>query len=392
MDEIRVERLKKALVAEGLAALVLQLPESIVMCGGTWPLCGVSSMVFTAADGPVALIAPSSEEEELDDFWGLEVRIYPWPRLDGSDPRSALEEHLPDLAQQYGFSSGTLGYEGSFSSVAPSHNAGECSVPTEESLAHLRSLLPRARWLDATPLLHDQRARKTEAEIARLRVAHAVANAGLIRFHERVEPGVSEAALAASVFEACVIGAAELPGRCRHVNVFPQISSGDNAHRAWRPIVSTGGRRLMDGEIALLELAVCVDGFWADVTRVKAAGRTSRVQRDAFAAVKESQAAAVKAVKPGVPAEEVHHIATRILIDAGFEKQVVHLTGHGLGFRYHEPVPMLMPGNREPLESGHVCSVEPGLYDPLWGGIRLEDNVVVGEEGCEVLTTAPKVL
>ena len=156
--------------------------------------------------------------------------------------------------------------------------------------------------------------------------------------------------------------------------------------------VSTGSRRLQEGEIALLELAVCVDGFWADVTRVKAAGQPSRVQEDAFAAVKESQAAAVKAVRSGVPAEDIHEVATRILIDAGFEQQVVHLTGHGLGFRYHEPVPMLMPGNKEPLESGHVCSVEPGLYDPQWGGIRLEDNVAVGEEGCEVLTTAPKVL
>lgn len=384
--------MQKELAAAGLDALVLQLPENVVMCGGTWPLCGVSFLVFTAEAGPAALIAPSSEEEEVGDFWGSEVCIYPWPRLDGTDPASALAEHLPKLARRFGIASGKIGYEGAFDSVAPSHNAGECAVPSEASLARLRSLLPEARWKDATGLLLGQRARKTESEVARLRVAHAVAGAGLERFHERVEPGVREAELGAAVYEACVTAAADLPDRCRHVNVFPQVSSGDNAHRAWRPIVSTGGRRLASGEIAVLELAVCVDGFWADVTRVKVAGEASRDQKDAFAAVREAQAAAVAAVRPGLPAEEVHAVATRILIEAGFEEQMVHLTGHGLGFRYHEPVPMLMPGNRDALEAGHVCSVEPGLYDPRWGGIRLEDNVVVGADGCEVLSPAPKVL
>jgi Xaa-Pro dipeptidase len=174
--------------------------------------------------------------------------------------------------------------------------------------------------------------------------------------------------------------------------VYPQVSIGANSCRAWRPVVTTGRRRLRAGEIALLELAVCVDGFWADVTRVKVAGKPSTLQKDVFAAVAAGQKAAIRAIRPGVEAWVPHDEAMRVLIDAGFKKYSLHLTGHGLGFSYHEPEPFLMPGNKTKLRAGHVCSVEPGLYGAEFGGIRLEDNVVVTADGVENLTKAAKTL
>jgi Xaa-Pro aminopeptidase len=391
MDSERVRRLQTGLREAKLDALVLRLQENIVMSFGVWPMNGFSYAVFTADAGPLALIAPSCEDEEMDGCWAGDPRFFTWPKLQMDDPLTAIRRELSAIAKQHKLGRARIGYEGNFECVAPSHNAGEVMVPCENSIAWLKSLLPQAKWQDATDFLHGQRATKTSDEIARLRVAHQVAASGLKKFMAATVPGMTEAQAASLVYAECLTRGVKL-SQVRHVNVYPQISSGSNAHRAWRPVVTTGNRRMRSGEIALLELAVCVDGFWADVTRVKAVGRPTALQREVFAVVKAAQHAAVEAIRPGVTASAPHEAATQVIRDAGLEKYMVHLTGHGLGFRYHEPEPFLMPGNDQPLKIGHVCSVEPGLYDPSFGGIRIEDNIAVTGDGAEVLTKAPRRL
>lgn len=390
-DQSRVSRLKSQMRKDGLDALVLRLPENIVMLFGVWPMNGISHALFTAADGPVALIAPSCEDPEMDGCWATDIRYFAWPRLVMDDPAAFTQTQLQDLARKHGLTRARIGYEGAFEAVAPAHNAGEVLVPCEPTIAAIKATLPKARWIDATGLLQQQRATKTPGEVEKLRTAHRVAAFGLRAFHETVAPGLSEAALAGIVYRACLERGVGVRG-VQHVNVYPQISSGRNASRAWRPVVTTGKRKLKDGEVAVLELAVCVDGFWADVTRVKVAGKPQAVQLDAFRAVRAAQQAALDTIRAGVMAKLPHETATAVLIDYGFADSVVHLTGHGLGFRYHEPEPFLMPGNKMRLRAGHVCSVEPGLYDPSWGGIRLEDNIVVTKESYDNLTTAKKTL
>ena len=391
MDQDRVDRMRASLRKAKLDALVLRLPENIVMGFGNWPMNGFSYAVFTADAGPLTLIAPSAEDEETAGCWTDDVRFFTWPRLEMPDPLTAIRDAMADVVRRQNLSRARIGYEGSFECVAPPHNAGEPIVPCESSNVFLKSLAPSARWIDATALLYELRAVKTEQEIARLRIAQRVAGFGLKKFHESVAPGKTEAELAATVYEACLTQGVRLR-QVRHINVYPQVSGGSNARRAWRPVVTTGRRRLHAAEIALLELAVCVDGFWADVTRVKVAGRPTSLQQEVFTAVEAAQKAATATMCPGVEARVPHEAATRVLVEAGFEKYMVHFTGHGLGFRYHEPEPFLMPGNTMKLRAGHVCSVEPGLYGPGFGGIRLEDNVALAEQGVENLTKATKTI
>lgn len=391
MDRKRVQRIKKALRDAKLDALVLRLPENIVMSLGVWPMNGFSYAVVTAGAGPAALIAPSCEDEEMDGCWAGDVRFFVWPRLNMPDPLTAIRDHLRDIVRKHGLARARLGYEGSFECVAPSHNAGEVMAPCESSIAWLKSVVPGAKWVDATDILHGLRATKTDAEIAKLRVANRIAAFGHKALYQAVKPGITEAQLASIVYGECLTRGTALPG-VRHVNVYPQISSGPNAHRAWRPVVTTGRRKLKNGEVAVLELAICADGFWSDTTRIKVAGKPGKAQKQAFAAVKAAQAAALKTIKAGIKASQPDEITYGILKDAGFEEEIVHLTGHGLGFRYHEPEPFLVRGNDLRLRVGHVSSVEPGLYHETWGGIRLEDNVAVTATGCNVLTTSPKRL
>jgi Xaa-Pro aminopeptidase len=127
------------------------------------------------------------------------------------------------------------------------------------------------------------------------------------------------------------------------------------------------------------------------MTRTVHVGKISTAERRMYQAVREAQEAAVSAVRAGVACGQVDRAARITLRRAGFGRYFTHSTGHGVGLEIHEP-PRIGKGRTEPLRAGMVITVEPGVYVPGQGGVRIEDMVVVTESGCEVLTPAPKDL
>jgi Xaa-Pro dipeptidase len=142
----------------------------------------------------------------------------------------------------------------------------------------------------------------------------------------------------------------------------------------------------------MVELATVVDGYWSDLTRMAVAGEPSPRQREIYELIRKAQRAAIESLRPGVPAEEVDAAARKIIREAGYGDYFVHITGHGVGYRYHELIPLLAPGVRMPLEAGMVCTVEPGIYILGFGGVRIEDNVAVTANGPQILSIAPYAL
>jgi len=140
----------------------------------------------------------------------------------------------------------------------------------------------------------------------------------------------------------------------------------------------------------MVELATVVDGYWSDLTYVSVAGEPNDRQREVHNRVLEAQQAAAERMRPGVPFSEPDSAARRVLEKAGLGEYFVHITGHGVGLRYHEFIPFLMPGATGILETGMVSSVEPGVYIQDFGGIRIEDNVAVGADGPIFLSTPRK--
>ncbi len=140
-------------------------------------------------------------------------------------------------------------------------------------------------------------------------------------------------------------------------------------------------------------------GYYGDLTRTVVKGQASAIVKQAFAAVAAAREAAIAMIKPGVAACAVHERAAEILKQHGFASGeqngrhygFFHGLGHGLGLELHE-APRLTPGNENPLEHGDTVTVEPGLYYPEWGGLRLEDVVAVSDCGCRNLTVAPTIL
>ncbi len=168
----------------------------------------------------------------------------------------------------------------------------------------------------------------------------------------------------------------------------PLVQSGPTAAN---PHAEAGARVLQCGDLLLLDFGVCVQGYASDITRTVALGEPTAELRAAYEAVKAANAAARAIVKPGLPAEAVDRAAREVIEAAGFGRYFTHRTGHGLGLEGHE-APYIVEGNITPLQPGMVFTIEPGIYLPGKGGVRIEDDVAVTDHGCESLTTSSREL
>ena len=164
------------------------------------------------------------------------------------------------------------------------------------------------------------------------------------------------------------------------------MQSGPNSADAGRFNRSTG-RRLENGELVLIELATCVNGYWSDLTRTSPVGTPKAEVARLLAVVGDAQHAALDAIRPGIPADHIDASARGKIAAQGLSAFFTHPTGHHVGFRYHDPGFLILPGESARLETGMVITIEPGVYvSESGGGARIEDNVLVTKSGHEVLS------
>ncbi|MDP2689128.1 MAG: M24 family metallopeptidase [Deltaproteobacteria bacterium] len=161
--------------------------------------------------------------------------------------------------------------------------------------------------------------------------------------------------------------------------------------RAALPHGKASSKRVKRGELVVADMGVALNGYNSDETRTFSVGRPSPEQRKVYQTVLDAQMRAIEKVAPGVKAAEVDSEARSLIEKAGYGKFFGHGLGHGVGLDVHEP-PSLSPLSKETLEEGMVVTIEPGIYIPGWGGVRIEDMVLVMKDGFEVLTTTSKDL
>ncbi len=165
------------------------------------------------------------------------------------------------------------------------------------------------------------------------------------------------------------------------------IAAGE---RAALPHAQPGAARIEPGML-LIDMGAFRDGYASDMTRMVYLGKAPTKYRKAYRAVLEAQEAAIDAISDGVTTAAVDRAARQTLRLHGFDKEFVHSTGHGLGLEIHEP-PRIGRKDKGKLSAGMVVTVEPGIYIEGWGGIRIEDTVLVTDQGCEILTPTAKKL
>ncbi len=227
---------------------------------------------------------------------------------------------------------------------------------------------------------------KDDDEIVRLRAAAAgltpIAEAAMRAVRagaiEREIAGVIESALRAAGYERPAFETI--------------VASGPNAAL---PHYRAGERRLVEGDLVVLDFGGVLDGYCCDLTRTVSIGKPSAEAARVHAAVRDAQQAAIDAVRPGIQANDVDTAARTVLDGRGLGAAFGHGTGHGLGLDVHEE-PRLTRARTDAapvtLEPGMVFTIEPGAYLAGWGGVRIEDDVLVTDTGCEVLTSVTRDL
>jgi Xaa-Pro aminopeptidase len=379
----RLSRMRRAMERDQVDALILRLPENVLLLSGWWPMIGASVLVFPRESEAVCIIPDCFEQEAAASLWEARPVFYRFGVLDAPPAVEAMAKALRQAASGKGWK--RIGYEGSFPVIAPSWNSAEIQVPTERTREVYADAIRDAEFTDAAPLLQLERRRKTAYEIDRVRLAGEISCIGLQAFQDAVDVGRTGVELAALVEHAVMTKGSGLDGASR-VRAYAQVAAGTKECAiGYRPNEISTGYVLKDGDLAMLELGVVVDGYWADRTRVRAAGWPSDEQSKVYEVVRKAKSAAIAELHPGRTGAEIDAVARAIIRDAGYGDAFPHITGHGLGFGYHEPGPFLSPTSNDVLEEGMLTSVEPGVYFEPMGGIRLEDDVLINEAGAEIL-------
>ncbi|MBE2269583.1 MAG: aminopeptidase P family protein [Anaerolinea sp.] len=248
---------------------------------------------------------------------------------------------------------------------------------------HFQQIDPTLQVVPVERELTRIRAHKQPDEVELMRRAVAASEAALAQLLQEVRPGMTEREIAGRLNELVI------EKGCNGIAFDALIQTGPNSDN---PHGFCTDRVLQADEFLLIDFGGKVDGYPADITRTFCLGTPTDEMQTIYDTVKEANEAAREAAAPGVPMGEVDKAARDVIEAAGYGKYFTHRTGHGLGLDTHEPIPQIAPNVADLLEPGMVFTIEPGIYIPGMGGVRIEDNVLVTEDGIEVLTSYPRQL
>jgi Xaa-Pro aminopeptidase len=244
-------------------------------------------------------------------------------------------------------------------------------------LEAFRSALPEADFRPTSGIVERLRGVKDAEEIALLRRACAIADATMERVADQLHEGITEREIALDID-------AFMRAQGADSIAFLLIQFGARSSLPHGEPLDTP---LRQGDLVLIDIGPAIEGYNADLTRTFIFGEANAKQCEVYETVLRAQMASLDAVRPGAVSEEVDAVSRRIIEDAGYGEYYGHSLGHSISGG-----PSLVPGSRVTLEPGNVVTIEPGIYIPDWGGVRIEDTVLVTESGHERLTHYPKEL
>ncbi|MGA3361003.1 MAG: Xaa-Pro peptidase family protein [Solirubrobacteraceae bacterium] len=382
LDTAKLDRVRTLMAAEGVDTLVVRSPDNVCYLTNYWPMKGYDIAVVPLQGEVTLFVMEPQHEEAQRTAWTADVRAFPF--YDPDDPRPpavrAQERCLAFLAQSGG--GGRIGLERSQGTQGADRMVGEPTVFWTGWFDGFDAVATDV--LDAAPLLARARMIKTTQEVERLRLANELASAAMEHVRERIRPGMRESEVGA-MFEGHVheLGTG-YQGKVALARAFTLVWAGPGI----RTFTATGARPVLEDQPTLLEIWVCADGYWSDLTKNACPGTLSRRYDELLDGLLGVYAAAIEHVRPGASLAELDTLIREGIAALGYPGQPSHPICHGVGARAHEP-PFAHARQAAVIEEGMVLAIEPAVYWPEGGGLRLEDNFLVTAGGAEKLSSYP---
>jgi Xaa-Pro dipeptidase len=350
--EGRLSELRAWMAQQGLEAAYITRPVSIAYLTGFQADPHERLMALAVRPDHATLIVPALERDHAVSSTD-QATVVGW--RDGEDPYDLVCDAIEDCAR--------LGVEKEHLTV--------------QAAEALRTRAGAGKFVDVAGEVRRLRRTKSPEELKKLERACVITDRVTEQVMDQLRAGQSELGV------AVIVGAA-----IAELGAVPSfetlVQSGPNSAV---PHNRPSARKLEGGDLVLLDFGAAFEGFRADTTRMAVVGEPSARQLEIHDLVLRAHDAAIAAVRPGVTTGDVDAAARKVITAAGLGDRFFHRVGHGLGLEAHED-PSLDPGSNLVLEPGMVFTIEPGIYIPLWGGVRIEDDVVVEAGGCRVLTRA----
>jgi Xaa-Pro aminopeptidase/Xaa-Pro dipeptidase len=356
----RIRRLQSALTDSGAAcALIVPGPNLFYLTGLRMGMSERVTLAIIPTQGEPLFVAPKLEANKIQEYTGVRV-VIPWTDEDG--PLAALTEALAGLIRGK-----VVGAEYRYMRLLERDLVERAAAP--------------AGFADIGGLIADMRMHKDEAEIAIMQRAAEIADIGAAACKAAIRPGATELEVMAACEKAMKdAGAASIP--------FGIVLSGPNGAL---PHGHTSDYVLKAGELVICDIGAEYQGYMSDITRTFPVGAPDPRLAEIYQVVYDAQKHAREHIRPGMTGAQVDELCRSVISARGYGEYFIHRTGHGLGMEVHEE-PYIVKTNQTPLEPGNSFTVEPGVYLPGVGGVRIEDDVVITSDGVRVLTAYPREL
>ncbi len=359
MDSVfgkRRNRTLKYIIEQGMDKAVIINPQNICYLTGirVVPYERLFLLIIDAINKSCSFVLPNVDKE-----LPLESSIIKVLYVDEDDPANVLKEALGEF--------NILGVE-----------MGKITLDLE---ARIRNCSHKVEMQDIGQALSQFRLRKDSEEISHIKRAISYSDQVFNEIREKIKPGITEKTILADIFS--MISAKE--GAVTNPFIIQALCGEHTASPHGEP----GDRQLKQGDPLTIDFSVCYAYYWSDLTRTFFLGQPDPRMEIIYKINLAAQEKALEKIKPGVRIKELDLAARSFVEKAGYGKYYLHRTGHGIGLDVHEH-PNLHSINEDYLEEGMTFTVEPGIYVPGLGGVRIEDNVLVTADGVEILSSYPK--